>query len=90
MTTIYLIRHAHSHYTPDEMNRPLSEKGLVDASKVTEHLKSENIHAVLSSPFKRTAQTVEGIAAYIESEIEIVEGFKERTLTAEAKVRRFN
>ncbi len=83
MTTIYLIRHAHSHYTPDEMNRLLSEKGLLDAAAVTECLKSENIHAVLSSPYKRAVQTVEGIAAYIESEIEIVEDFRERTLTAE-------
>ncbi|WP_404406313.1 histidine phosphatase family protein [Jeotgalibacillus malaysiensis] len=83
MTTIYLIRHAHSHYTPDEMHRPLSEKGVKDAAAVTGCLTYENIHAVLSSPYKRAVQTVEGIAGYIGSEIEIVEGFKERTLTAQ-------
>ena len=26
-TNIYLVRHAHYLYTPDELNRPLSEKG---------------------------------------------------------------
>lgn len=83
MTTIYLVRHAHSHYTPDEINRPLSEKGLMDAEAVTECLKTKGITAVLSSPYKRAVQTVEGTAAYIEKEIKIVEDFKERILTAE-------
>lgn len=27
MTTLYFVRHAHSTYTPDEVERPLSEKG---------------------------------------------------------------
>lgn len=83
LTTIYLVRHAHSYFTPDDMSRPLSEKGLIDANTVTEYLKTENITAVLSSPYKRAVQTVEGIAAYIDKEIEIVEDFRERTLTAE-------
>jgi len=28
MTTLYFVRHAHSTYTPDEVERPLSEKRL--------------------------------------------------------------
>lgn len=53
----------------------------MDADAVTDCLKHENIHAVCSSPYKRAVQTVEGIAAYIEKEIELIEDFKERTLT---------
>jgi Phosphohistidine phosphatase SixA len=27
-TNIFLIRHGHSIYSPDELNRPLSERGI--------------------------------------------------------------
>ena len=82
MTNLYFVRHAHSTYTPDELNRPLSEKGFSDATLVTRLLKTEGIDVVLSSPYKRAVQTVEGIAEYIHTDIGIIEGFKERTLTA--------
>ncbi|HWL26830.1 MAG TPA: histidine phosphatase family protein [Ureibacillus sp.] len=81
MTNLYFVRHAHSTYTPDELNRPLSEKGLIDATMVTSLLKGEKIGIVVSSPYKRAIQTVQGIAEYINTEVEIIDGFKERTLT---------
>lgn len=81
LTNLYLVRHAHSTYSPDELGRPLSEKGILDAAKVTDLLKSEDIDIVVSSPYRRAIQTVEGIANYIEKPIEIIEGFKERPLT---------
>lgn len=34
-TNLYFVRHAHSTYTPDELGRPLSEKGIQDARMVT-------------------------------------------------------
>lgn len=79
-TNIYLVRHAHSAYTPDERKRPLSQKGFIAAEKVTEMLQGENIDVVVSSPYMRAIQTVEGIAEYIKKEIIIEEGFKERIL----------
>ncbi|MBS4218659.1 histidine phosphatase family protein [Bacillus sp. FJAT-49711] len=79
-TNIYLVRHAHSTYTPDELGRPLSEQGVNDSHLVTEQLKSENIDFVISSPYKRAIQTVEGISKWIDKEIIIEEGFKERKL----------
>ncbi|MGP4106285.1 histidine phosphatase family protein [Virgibacillus sp. L01] len=79
-TNIYLVRHAHSTYTPDERKRPLSQKGCIAAEKVTELLQSENIDVVVSSPYMRAIQTVEGIAEYIEQEVIIEEGLKERKL----------
>ncbi|MDF9296407.1 MULTISPECIES: histidine phosphatase family protein [Geobacillus] len=80
-TNLYFVRHAHSTYTPDELGRPLSEQGYRDANTVTEFLKTENIHHVYSSPYKRAIQTVEGIAKYINKEIVVVDEFKERVLS---------
>ncbi|MFJ8067012.1 histidine phosphatase family protein [Psychrobacillus sp. NPDC096426] len=81
MTNLYFVRHAHSTYTPDEMERPLSERGMEDAKLITELLKLEKIDQVISSPFKRAIQTVEGVSEYIGKEIEIVDDFRERTLS---------
>lgn len=78
ITNLYFVRHAHSVYTPDELTRPLSEKGLQDAYKVMNLLKKESIDFVISSPYKRAVQTVEGIT---ENEIELVGDFRERKLS---------
>lgn len=83
MTNLYFIRHAHSTYTQDELNRPLSEEGFAAASKVSDLFKTEEIDFVVSSPYKRAIQTVDGIAEYFKKEIEIIVGFKERTLMTE-------
>ena len=80
-TNIYFIRHAHSIYTSDELNRPLSNKGHCDALQVTNALTKERIDYVLSSPFKRAVQTVEGIATFHNKKIIIDERFKERLLS---------
>lgn len=79
-TNLYFVRHAHSTYTPDELGRPLSERGFTDARTVTKVLKREAIDYVYSSPYKRAIQTIEGIAKYIDKEIKLEEGFKERIL----------
>lgn len=81
ITNIYFVRHASSTYNPDELNRPLSEKGFKDAEKVTELLLNENITKVISSPYKRAIQTVEGTANHFQLNISIDEGFKERKLS---------
>jgi 2,3-bisphosphoglycerate-dependent phosphoglycerate mutase len=88
-TNIYLVRHAQSIYTPDELNRPLSEKGFKDAEKINEILLNENIAYVLSSPYKRAIQTVQGVAKNICADILIEDGFKERKI-AEGSVENFN
>ncbi|MET3696866.1 2,3-bisphosphoglycerate-dependent phosphoglycerate mutase [Bacillus oleivorans] len=80
-TNLYFVRHAHSIYTPEELERPLSETGVRDAVRVTEFLKKEVIDQVVSSPYKRAMQTVEGIASFIGKDIEIVEDLRERTLS---------
>jgi 2,3-bisphosphoglycerate-dependent phosphoglycerate mutase len=84
ITNIYFVRHAHSTYTADELNRPLSERGLGDADRVTELLSNENITNVISSPYKRAIQTVDGIAQFYNLDIIIDDGFRERKLACNA------
>lgn len=81
-TNLYFVRHAHSIYTPEELTRPLSEQGWKDAARVGELLKREDIHHVISSPYLRAIQTVEGIASECGQKIQLVEEFKERKLAA--------
>ncbi len=80
VTTIYLVRHAHSSYTPDELVRPLSSKGLEAAEKVTEILVNKDIDYIISSPYKRAIQTVEGLSKKINKKIIIEDNFRERLL----------
>ncbi len=82
-TTVYLVRHAHSVYTPDEYGRGLSEDGWTDQESLTELMKNEHVDVVLSSPYMRAIQTVEGIAQHINSQVHVIEAFKERTLASE-------
>ncbi|MGN5648515.1 histidine phosphatase family protein [Bacillus sp. Brlt_9] len=86
MTTIYFVRHAHSTYTKEERERPLSEKGHLDAENVTHLLKDKHIDVVISSPYKRAIQTVQGIANTYHVSIEIEEDLKERLLSSEPVV----
>ncbi|MFZ3590115.1 histidine phosphatase family protein [Bacillus sp. DJP31] len=81
LTTIYFVRHAHSTYTPEELARPLSERGLLDAIKVSHILEKENVDIVISSPYKRAIQTIDGVAKHIGKDIVLEEDFKERSLS---------
>jgi len=83
MTTIYFVRHA----TPDrsagayaDATFPLTEKGQKDVALVTAFLKDKNIDAVLSSPFKRSYDTVADFASSAGLTIEVIEDFRERAV----------
>lgn len=79
-TYVYLVRHAHSEYTPDELGRPLSETGREYAQKAAALLLAEGADIVVSSPFKRAVETVEGATAGAGAAIILDEGFAERKL----------
>ena len=49
MIAIYSVRHAHSHYNADEVNRPLSSKGLEDRDRVPRLFENKNIHTIYST-----------------------------------------
>lgn len=64
MKTLYLLRHAESSWKEDggkDLNRPLSEKGNIQADQVSDHLSSliPPPQRVLSSPALRTRQTLD-------------------------------
>lgn len=81
LTNIYFVRHAHSEYTPDELGRPLSVDGTKDVATVRDILENENIDMIISSPYKRAIQTVEGIANHLGKKIIIENDLRERTLS---------
>ncbi len=79
MTNIYFVRHAEPNYeNHDDRGRELTEKGLRDREAVTEYLMDKEIHAVLSSPYKRAVDTVKQFADARGMGIGLVEDFRER------------
>ncbi len=79
MTTVYFIRHAQSdRFVHDDRTRPLTAEGLGDTEKITQHLRDAGIRHILSSPYKRTIQTVTHLADTLGLPIETDEDFRER------------
>jgi 2,3-bisphosphoglycerate-dependent phosphoglycerate mutase len=62
---------------------------MADAIKISQILEKENIDIVISSPYKRAIQTVEGVSQYIGKDIIIEDDFRERKLS-EMPVEDFN
>lgn len=82
MTTIYLVRHAHSDWSADE-NRPLSDRGRASAVALGELLSTLPIEAIYSSPARRALETIEGLAHRLRLEPVAVWGLRERELVME-------
>ena len=81
--TYYFIRHAHSNYTPDEINRPLSDKGRESLAQL-DFLADKPITAIYSSPYRRAIQTVEPLAQSLKLAIQSDERLIERKLSSQA------
>ena len=79
----YLIRHAHSMYSPDEWNRPLSQKGQASLSQLN-MLESKPISAIYSSPYKRAIETVEPLAQTLGLSIQLDKRLIERKLSSQS------
>lgn len=82
MTIIYFIRHAHSMYTPDEYNRPLSESGRQESAKLVHLFKKLDITAMYASRYLRAVETIEPIAQNKGMTIQQIEALNERQLSA--------
>jgi broad specificity phosphatase PhoE len=61
VSDIYLVRHAHADWSPDE-DRPLSAQGRTAARRVAEVLASSPIDGIYSSPARRARETVAPLA----------------------------
>ncbi|MDQ0268352.1 histidine phosphatase family protein [Cytobacillus purgationiresistens] len=83
LTNVCLVRHAHSVYTTDELDRGLSKQGFKDAEKVSDLLSGLDADAIISSPYNRAIQTVQGIAKKNKKAIIINEDLRERLLSPE-------
>ncbi|HDX9590567.1 TPA: histidine phosphatase family protein [Bacillus pseudomycoides] len=83
-TYIYMVRHGESPKTEgNERTRGLTEKGKLDANRVTELLKDEGVDTFISSPYSRAMLTIEELAHFYEKEILIDENLRECMFTSD-------
>lgn len=80
-----MVRHGESPKEGNERTRGLTDKGYLDAQRVTDILKGEKIDAVVSSPYIRSLLTVEKIAQEIGQEVLVFEDLKERVFSPDNK-----
>ncbi|TKI78561.1 histidine phosphatase family protein [Bacillus mycoides] len=86
-TYIYMVRHGESpKLEGNERTRGLTEKGILDAQRITEILETEGIDTFISSPYKRAMLTIEESANYHEKEIVVYENLKECRFLSEDKI----
>lgn len=81
-TTVYLVRHAHALWMPDE-GRALSPEGLAGARHVAELLRDKPIVAVYASKAQRAIQTVDPLAATLGLAVTSIKNLRERRLSGE-------
>ncbi len=86
--TLWLVRHAHAgdrhHWSLDQDERPLSERGRTQAAEVTSLLADRGIERILSSPATRCAETVEPLADKLGLAVETTSLLYEGTSADEA------
>ena len=79
MTSIYFIRHAEpDHVWEDDRSRPLTAEGIADSLRVRDFLKTHKINIYMSSPYKRSLDTIREAALANGIDIIMDERFRER------------
>ncbi|EEL80915.1 Phosphoglycerate mutase [Bacillus cereus AH1271] len=82
-----MVRHGESpKLEGNERTRGLTEKGSLDAHRVTDILKTEGIDTFISSPYKRAVLTIEKSADFYEKEVVVYENLKECMFLSEDKI----
>ncbi len=79
-TRIIFVRHAKSQYGEDDRIRPLTDDGLKSREIVVETLKEFKIDCFMSSPYKRSVDTIQPAADYFGMQIVTDERFRERKI----------
>ena len=79
MTNIYFVRHAQPQYSCEDASlRPLTEEGMKDTAKVVEAMKDIRLDCAISSPYKRSYDTIKQTAEEHGLVIEIDDRLHER------------
>lgn len=79
MTRIYFVRHAQPcHEVKDDRSRPLTAEGMKNTLSVTQCLKDKDINVLMSSPYKRSMDTIKDLSETLQMPIETDEDFRER------------
>jgi len=85
---IFLVRHAHagsrSAWEDPDDERPLSDRGVLQAKLLAERMAAVGATAVVSSPYRRCVQTVEPLAALLGVSVETTEDLAEGAGSREA------
>lgn len=79
MTLLYFVRHCKPDNTNyDDRERPLTAEGMEDSEKVMQFLQNKDIDQFISSPYKRSCDTIKKAAEYFKKEIVTDERLRER------------
>lgn len=78
ITSVYFVRHAQPCHEYEDRIRPLSKEGIEDSKKVVEILQEVDIDYVISSPYKRSMDTIAECAIEHGLIIHTDERFRER------------
>jgi 2,3-bisphosphoglycerate-dependent phosphoglycerate mutase len=79
MTSIYFVRHAEpDHNWADERTRPLTKAGKHDCKSIVGFFKDKDIQYFLSSPYKRSIDTIKSTSDFFHLNIELDERLRER------------
>lgn len=90
MTIVYFVRHAQPNFNNhDDLTRELTAQGLKDSKRVTEFLWDKGIDVILSSPYKRSIDTIKDFADAKKMEIKCIADFRERKVGS-AWIENFN
>ena len=82
-----MVRHAESPFVfGEERTRGLSAEGELEAKKVAKIMLTEKVDIIVSSPFVRSIQTIEGIAKNRNIEIKLSEELRERMIKGNYKL----
>lgn len=79
MKTIWFVRHAEPNTKNHiDSQRELTQKGLADANLVTDFFRGKPVELLLCSPYRRSRQTVDGVARTHDLDLLTVDDFRER------------
>ena len=79
MTTIYFVRHCKPDSSwQDDRTRPLTQEGVEDSFEVARILKDKKIDLFISSPYKRSFDSIKPAAELYVAKIQTDERLRER------------